>query len=210
MSDNKQKTIGVVHVVYLSIIFSGVVIWLIAYIFGTSTYAGSLLTFAGTLSSILLAVIAIIITLIDVAGQRSNILDVKNSVEELKKVSTEITTIVGEFEKSNILRQENMMETITQFNKDIEINTKKFDEITANLGKISLTGESQKELEKIKVDITEMKDSLKKPFEDKNYNFTGKIMDTKNLLHHDYYTPNLILRDKTGKILYQDKGYSKE
>lgn len=213
LNENKKnsKTIDIVHVIYLSIIFTGIIIWLVSYIFGKSTYAGSLLSFGGTLSSILLAVIAIIITLIDVAGQRSNILDVKNSVEDLTKVSNEITIIVDEFEKSNTLRQDNMLTTITQFNNNIEANSKKFDDINAKLGKISLTGESQEELEKIKGDINEMKDSLKKPFIDPIYSNSSKIVNTKDLFDYNNFKSNMIYVDrKTGKVTYQTKDSKKE
>jgi len=158
------KTVGALHVVYLSIIFTGVIVWLISYIFVGSNYAGSLLNFAATLSSILLAVIAIIITLIDVAGQRNNIFDVKSSIEELKIVSNDIAKIVEEFENRNQLRNDEMLTIISQFNETNANHSKKFDDITVKLDKISLTGEPKSDIEEIKREITTMKDKMKKPY----------------------------------------------
>lgn len=96
-----RKQVDTLHLIYLGIIAVGGFVWLGAYIFKDSISAGPHLNFAATLTSILLAVIAIVITLIDVAGQRSNIFDVKSSVEELKIVSSEIEKMVSIFNEQN-------------------------------------------------------------------------------------------------------------
>ncbi|GKV54257.1 hypothetical protein NCCP2222_02040 [Sporosarcina sp. NCCP-2222] len=154
---NIGKTIGVMHFVYLSIIFAGVVIWLVSYIFADSNYAGSLLAFAATLSSILLAVIAIIITLIDVAGQRNNIFDVKNSVEELKKAVAEFNELQNEYMENNNLikvqmadllsKQQGANELIEKLNSVVALQNKEGgndnQELTSQLRDIKSLLESQ-------------------------------------------------------------------
>lgn len=100
----KEKTISILHFYYVGSLLVIVIIILVALMFAESALAGSMLSFAATLSSVILAVIAIIITLIDVAGQRNNILDVKTSVDQLKEVSADITSITQEFEKKNVFK----------------------------------------------------------------------------------------------------------
>lgn len=106
-----SKSINTLHYYYGATVLGVIIVVLVSLMFAESTYAGSMLSFAATLSSILLAVIAIIITLIDVAGQRSNIFDVKNSVEDLKTVSHEISQLVSDFE-NRIQRRDDEMITL--------------------------------------------------------------------------------------------------
>ena len=103
------------HLIYLLSIAAGIIVALLSLLFADSVYAGSMLSFAATLSSILLAVIAIIITLIDVAGQRNNILDVKTSVEDLKNVRTEIVALIDELEMKNKESSEMVVTTLELF-----------------------------------------------------------------------------------------------
>lgn len=167
--NNKEKNmlhkgyVNKYHLIYSLSILTMIIILLISFIFKSSENAGAMLGFAATLSSILLAIIAITITLIDVAGQRSNVLDVKNSVEELKNVSNDITVIVEEFEVRNKLRDEEIFAFISQINKYNETNSKKFDDITNKLDQISTTGEAKVEVEKIKQDIAKMKNNIEFP-----------------------------------------------
>ncbi|RTQ92957.1 hypothetical protein [Lysinibacillus telephonicus] len=115
MENKQRKQVDSIHLLYVSIIFGGIIVLLLAFIFNKSNYAGELLNFAATLSSILLAVIAIVITLIDVAGQRNNIFDVKNSVENLKEVSKEIESMVKSFNEQNEDNTKNLLANIQKF-----------------------------------------------------------------------------------------------
>lgn len=76
----KKGYINIHHLISLLIIMVIIIVLLVSFIFRTSEYAGAMLSFAATLSSILLAVIAIIITLIDVSGQKQNVYDMKRVV----------------------------------------------------------------------------------------------------------------------------------
>ncbi|AMQ06750.1 hypothetical protein [Sporosarcina psychrophila] len=82
----KERYIKIYHLYYLLGIAAIIIILLVSFIFKSSSYAGSMLAFAATLSSVLLAVIAIIITLIDVSGQKQNVFDMKKEVERLAEI----------------------------------------------------------------------------------------------------------------------------
>lgn len=124
------------HLIYLLVIASVFIVVLLSLLFQDSIYAGSMLSFAATLSSILLAVIAIIITLLDVAGQRSNILDVKNSVEELKTVRSEIISLIEDFEEKSEKSSELVISALDVFREsnkeDIESAIEKIEEIISS------------------------------------------------------------------------------
>lgn len=80
-----RKQVGIVHLVY-SIIISLIVITFISILaFGASPDAGNQMNVAATAVSIILAVIAIIMTLVDVAGQRQSIIDLKETAENLNE-----------------------------------------------------------------------------------------------------------------------------
>jgi hypothetical protein len=72
------------HLMYISVIFGIILLALLALVFVESTTAISSLSYASTLLSIVLAVIAILITLWDVAGQKNTIYEIKSETEKLK------------------------------------------------------------------------------------------------------------------------------
>jgi hypothetical protein len=69
----ETKMIPVRDFWFLVAIVATILICIIAMRFGSSTKAGDELNFAATAVSIFLAVVAIVITLVDVAGQRHNV-----------------------------------------------------------------------------------------------------------------------------------------
>lgn len=146
-ANDKEKTINVLHFYYVGSILVIIIIVLIALMFAESSFAGSMLSFAATLSSVILAVIAIIITLIDVAGQRSNIFDVKNSVEDLKNVRTEIVSIIDELEIKNKESYETIVATV-----EISRESQKEDieRVISKIGEIKTDISDPKEKEKVK------------------------------------------------------------
>ena len=73
---------------YISIILGLIIISLVTLFFYRDDNAWLFLSFAGTAISIVLSVIAILITLIDVAGQRQQIADISESAKTLSR-STE-------------------------------------------------------------------------------------------------------------------------
>jgi Mn2+/Fe2+ NRAMP family transporter len=86
MFEKIPKQIDTKHLVYLGVIFIIITGLLLSLLFGDSPYAGEMLNFGATLSSIILAIVAILITLLDVAGQKSSILEIKESSKKIEKV----------------------------------------------------------------------------------------------------------------------------
>lgn len=192
---NQEKTINILHFYYLGSILVIIIIGLVALMFAESSFAGSMLSFAATLSSVILAVIAIIITLIDVAGQRNNILDVKTSVEDLKNVRTEIVSLIDELELKNKESSETIVTTLEFFREshreDIERVISKIKEIkvdTKDPQEKEKVKEAQQDLEKVlhsyktKVDVIsperrkELLNKAVKSLNDGNYVVDFKTM----------------------------------
>lgn len=149
------------HLIYLLAIAGIIIVLLLSLLFQDSIYAGAMLSFAATLSSILLAVIAIIITLLDVAGQRSNILDVKTSVDQLKEVSEDITSITQEFEKKMYLRDTQLVTLIEEVDKKNQEIVIKFEDLTNKLNDISATDDTMVKVEEVKNGLDQLKATIK-------------------------------------------------
>ncbi|PIC56665.1 hypothetical protein CSV80_13395 [Sporosarcina sp. P12(2017)] len=95
----KKGYIKTYHLYYLLGIAVIIIILLTSFIFKSSEYAGSMLAFAATLSSVLLAVIAIIITLIDVSGQKQNVFDMKKEIERLSEIVNKSSSFSKELDR---------------------------------------------------------------------------------------------------------------
>lgn len=74
MKYNQPKMINQLHLIYPLIIAAISLISLSSFFYGGGIKAGEMVSFASTLSSIILSVIAIIMTIVDVAGQKNRLL----------------------------------------------------------------------------------------------------------------------------------------
>ncbi|MCC3658154.1 hypothetical protein LLE77_11985, partial [Staphylococcus haemolyticus] len=83
---------------YVSIILVLIIISLISLFFYRNVNAWLFLSFAGTAISIVLSVIAILITLIDVAGQRQQISDISESAKALAKSSETLKQSIKDYQ----------------------------------------------------------------------------------------------------------------
>ncbi|MCY7617510.1 hypothetical protein MH116_06425 [Bacillus pumilus] len=81
----KGKKIGISHFVYACIIALLIILFISVFAFGGNEDAGNQVNVMATGISIILAVIAILMTLVDVAGQRQSIIDIKETAEKLAK-----------------------------------------------------------------------------------------------------------------------------
>ncbi|MCY8917475.1 hypothetical protein MOE20_04090 [Bacillus atrophaeus] len=72
-----KKQVSTVHLYYLIIVATLLISFIAILAFGKNPAAGDQMNVAATVTSIILAVIAIIMTLVDVAGQRQSINRVK-------------------------------------------------------------------------------------------------------------------------------------
>lgn len=84
----KDKKIGVSHFVYACIIALLIILFIAVFAFGGNQDAGNQVNVMATGISIILAVIAILMTLVDVAGQRQSIIDIKETAEKLAESQT--------------------------------------------------------------------------------------------------------------------------
>lgn len=80
----KGKTVSVVHLIYLVIIAIIVLAFFLVFAFRDRDNAGNLISAASTVSSLILSVIAIIMTIVDSAGQRNTISDLKETADKLE------------------------------------------------------------------------------------------------------------------------------
>lgn len=194
----QQGYINKLHYYYGGGMLAIIIILLTALNFANSGFAGSMLSFAATLSSVLLAVIAIIITLLDVAGQRNNILDVKNSVEELKVVSHEISELVFDFESRIQRRDDQMLSLMTQFDIKNGTTNEKIEELANKLDTISESGDTKGGISEIKEDLGKIMESLKTPTLSKSNRHSGITTDSKAYR-------SKVMRNLVGETINEDE-----
>ena len=105
-----------------SLILTGIVIiFIITYIFFEDSTVGSYLGFAGTILSIVLSVMAILITLIDVAGQKGQVLEISRSADKLRKITNKQNQLYEEnYEKFNSLINTRLIEIINDLKDTIK------------------------------------------------------------------------------------------
>ncbi|WP_088005620.1 hypothetical protein [Indiicoccus explosivorum] len=118
------------------------------------------LSAAGLLTSIVLAVVAILITLWDVAGQKNNIQDMKSSVEELKEVTAEIKSFVEQIDTQNRETIEDVIVLFENFQADSKGYVQKLIEATEKLGDLQGTDKSEAEIQSIKKELSSIQEDL--------------------------------------------------
>lgn len=97
-----KKDLGRVklHFVYVSIILGLFSLLTLSYTFFNREVAWQFLSFAGVALSLVLSVIAILITLIDVAGQKQQVYEIFKSSEELKETITQQQELITQHAKN--------------------------------------------------------------------------------------------------------------
>ena len=96
------------HFKYTASILFGISILIVALVFYDKDVASTYLTYAGTTPSIVLSVIAILITLIDVAGQKKQVYEIYNTSEELKSLVENHRVATNNMEKLMTSQEENL------------------------------------------------------------------------------------------------------
>lgn len=147
---------------YVSIILILIIISLISLFFYRSVNAWLFLSFAGTAISIVLSVIAILITLIDVAGQRQQIADISESAKTLSESTETLKQSIKDYQKDKDKIRQIIEESIDSKLVDYTNNVaNSLDSLKNNVG-------DNKELEK---EIQNIKDSLRSNVEKDRNNF---------------------------------------
>jgi len=97
--EDERKFIPVRDFIYLCVILVIILITVISFFLGDSAKAGENLNFGATAISIVLAVIAIIMTIVDSAGQKQNVYDLKKSLEVMQVTLVEEKLVVEQFKE---------------------------------------------------------------------------------------------------------------
>ncbi|AKC76365.1 hypothetical protein AB6G96_07750 [Staphylococcus haemolyticus] len=160
---------------YISIILGLIIISLVTLFFYRDDNAWLFLSFAGTAISIVLSVIAILITLIDVAGQRQQIADISESAKTLSRSTETLKKSIEDYQND---KNEIKQIINTAFNESIG---NKLDEQTNEfiglLERLKSESNGSEELEK---NINEIKDLViksnkKEKLDLNNRKYTGHV-----------------------------------
>lgn len=144
----KDKQIGVSHFVYVCIIALLIISFVLVFAFGGNQDAGNQVNVMATGISIILAVIAIFMTLVDVAGQRQSIIDIKETAEKLAESQT--------ISQENIQKSIETINELVDFRKELLKSVTEYKEGTEELI-LELFKKEDKSISK-----TELEDLLKK------------------------------------------------
>ncbi|UHC66766.1 hypothetical protein [Bacillus sp. FCW2] len=136
----RSKQVGIVHLVYILIISILVITFISIIAFGGGKEAGNQMNVAATAVSIILAVIAILMTLVDVAGQRQSITDLKDAGEKLEsstqsanKMFKEAINAVGDFQNAKNDLMDSFADTISRLEEIKQGDTDKINEVIDEL-----------------------------------------------------------------------------
>lgn len=177
---NKEKQIIWYKASLIAI--SIIVTFIISSIFYYRDDAWLFLSFVGTGSSLILSVIAILITLVDVAGQKGQVLEIAESTKKLRKSLKEQKEISDE----NLFKQETLM---TEYKEILEVL---INEKLAN------------QVEEFRISVDEMFDNLKDKIPEETLReIKAEVNDVKsnfqNVNQHYYPLETVVISMDTDK-----------
>lgn len=108
------KQVSIIHLIYLGIIAIIVLAFFLVFAFKTSKNAGTVIGTASTVSSLILSVIAILMTIVDSAGQRDTATQLRDAAEKLQENLGKVDTSVEEI----IDLKNSLIESIGQVHKN--------------------------------------------------------------------------------------------
>lgn len=192
----KKGYISIVHLVYIIIIAVILLAFILVIAFGNTQTANTTMGTASTVSSLILSVIAIVMTITDVAGQRNTVSDIKESAEKLQ---SNLSTVNESIEEVGKLKEE-LMDSMREINISNQLIVK---EILALKGKYEKGDgeEPNQENEKFVRDLDDLSERLKtvyvKPRYSSNnlpnYSYIGdQISADTSLKVYDQYISNVI------------------
>lgn len=190
MEEGKKKERNL-HFIYVSIILGTIILCLLAAIFFKYESAWQYLSFVGVALSLVLAIIAILITLIDVAGQKQQVFNISKSSEEMKKIVEEQQDYLIKLKTSLDKQLDSMYKSKENFNKIDEYlnrvetnNTDLLNRIETEMAKVSdALRNSPVKLETENKSISVHNDDLSSNSKDDSYSL--QMMGT--LLNYQHY-----------------------
>lgn len=152
MSERFAKEKLKLHFIYIVIILVLSNVMIGAFLLFGKKNALAHLSSAGTLLSIVLAIVAILITLWDIAGQKNSIYEIKEQIEKIKNVSDDIVN-TSETIKENAEASDDILNSLKDFEEKSGAN---FEKLGSRLSEViviveQLNGPNQNDEEKQKV-----------------------------------------------------------
>ncbi|MGY3717053.1 hypothetical protein ACWE42_16185 [Sutcliffiella cohnii] len=205
----KEKMVDRLHLIYLSILFGISIVFVITLYYGGGIRAGEMLSFAATLSSILLALIAIVITIVDVAGQRNTVADLKDiakklednletaneSVQEVSAVKEELLSAMNDIMKINSSLVKEIASLKIKYSKVNDTST----ESGANINIIEDLNKLSEKVQKIHVAPTYRYDYFRITQSNKDKEITNMV---KNVFEESYIPEEALSLSDIIKILH--------
>jgi hypothetical protein len=165
----KKGYIRVSHLVYIIIIAIIVLSFFLVIAFGGTENASTTIGTASTVSSLILSVIAIVMTLIDVAGQRQSMMDLKETADKLRESNESADVLIQEL-TAKMVDLQDMKEQMVEAVKESDEWRK---DLVTKLENIKQKG-----------NIEELKDVIENVSE-------NKIANIDNILQYNYMNPYL-------------------
>lgn len=160
--NSKNKYIRKSHFIWLSIVFLISIIFIGVLALGDSERAGENLNFAATATSIVLAVIAIVYTLVDSATHKQSMYDLKKVTEDMEKSVVKTQSIL----RRTINTSEKHLESLIEMKDELKLH---YEESVSNLREEIKKTIVQKE----KITIEELDKIFKSSFKEYNKKETG-------------------------------------
>lgn len=147
-NDGQKGLINRLHLIYMIICSSIVILAILAMTIWQREGASTGLNNAATASSIVLAVVAIVMTIVDIAGQRKTVLELKETAEKLE---------------SNLIQTNKNLEIVgsleNQLVDHMQATQKSYDEIVKKISILQKQYESEGK-ENVVEDLEKLKDNL--------------------------------------------------
>ncbi|MFK4391506.1 hypothetical protein ABH916_003434 [Peribacillus frigoritolerans] len=173
MSEKNEKEKLKIHFMYIVIMLVLSNVMIAAFLLFGKDNALAHLSSAGTLVSIVLGIVAILITLWDIAGQKNSIYEIREQIEKIKTVSDEIVT-ASESVKNNTEATDDILNSLKSFQitsgSNFDKVYKQIDQIIEELKESNGDkGENGKDIEKEQLldQLNLMKDEIGK--QEKSY-----------------------------------------
>lgn len=172
----KGKNVSVVHLIYLGIIAIIILAFFLVFAFGDTDNAGKLVSAASTVSSLILSVIAIIMTIVDSAGQRNTISDLKETADKLEG---NLISVNDGLEEINNLK-EALLSSMGQIQESYDVLGEEITELKEKYSSPQNDGKSENvDYENVVRDLDELnkKISITRNYENINlgpYNYSHK------------------------------------
>lgn len=158
-----EKKINVSHLVYIIIIFIIVLSFFLVIAFGGLENANSMMGTASTVSSLILSVVAIVLSLIDVAGQRQSIVDLKETAEKLKDSNEKSLKQINLLQDKLIEVSDLKEALLNQVNKNLEWKEDIIDIVNQSSKKVNDNIEKPEYLKNALNDINKKINMVKQP-----------------------------------------------